>query len=212
MNEIQEKQLVRQAKRGDQDAFVVLVSHYSPRIRLAIRHYIDDQPSIEDVLQESLASAYRNLKTFKEESRFYTWLYRIAINTAVNTLKKRGCVEYVDFEQPFIKQKIYEISQQSFEMDPKNIAEGLEIREALDNAIKALPEDLRSLLIYCEIFNLSQEELAGMLSLPPGTLRSRLHRAREKVVADAIVELCHHRPEKIQSAYAKMQRIKAKSR
>lgn len=174
-------QLVQRVQRGDKRAFDLLVGKYQRKLFRLLSRLIRDQAEIEDVAQEAFIKAYRALPNFRGESAFYTWLYRIAINTAKNQLaaNKRRADDYeLDLQDP----DQYEMHGRLRESDtPEGLALTEEIRETVNQAIEALPEDLRTAIVLREVEGLSYEEIATAMECPVGTVRSRIFRAREAI-------------------------------
>ncbi|MBB3045995.1 RNA polymerase sigma-70 factor (ECF subfamily) [Litorivivens lipolytica] len=179
--ELSDKQLVERVKRGDQRAYDMLVLKYQHKIFGLISRYVKDNDEIQDVAQEAFIKAYRALPKFRGESAFYTWLYRIAINTAKNYLVSRSRrppsidVDVGDAE-------FYDGADGLRDTDnPENVLFGDELKTVVDTAIQALPEDLRTALTLREFDGLSYEDIADVMDCPVGTVRSRIFRAREAV-------------------------------
>jgi RNA polymerase sigma-70 factor, ECF subfamily len=176
-----DKQLVKRVQQGDKRAYDLLVLKYQHKIFGLISRYIRDHSEIQDVAQEAFIKAYRALPNFRGDSAFYTWLYRIAINTAKNHLVSRGRrppsadidvedAEYFEGDSP-----LKDIE------NPENALFGSELKAVLDRAIQALPGDLRTALTLRELEDLSYEDIADVMGCPVGTVRSRIFRAREAV-------------------------------
>ena len=174
--------LVRRVQRGDKGAFDALVLKYQHKLVKLVMRYVRNPAEAEDIAQEAFIKAYRALPQFRGDSAFYTWLYRIAINTAKNAVvsRDRSPIEY-DLDR--------NTSDESYEMqgrmkDPET-PEGLvltdEIRSTVNAAIDALPEDLRTAIVLRELEGLSYEEIATAMDCPVGTVRSRIFRAREAI-------------------------------
>jgi len=173
--------LVERVQRGDRAAFDVLVLRYQHKVLKLIMRYIRDATEAEDVAQEAFIKAYRALPSFRGDSAFYTWLYRIAINTAKNSLvsSKRRPIEYdLDLQDP----EQYDMHARLKDAEtPEGLLLTDEIRETVNAAIRDLPEDLRSAIVLREIDGLSYEEIAEAMDCPVGTVRSRIFRAREAI-------------------------------
>jgi len=173
--------LVSRVQRGEKAAFDVLVLRYQHKVLKLVMRYIRDAMEAEDVAQEAFIKAYRALPAFRGESAFYTWLYRIAINTAKNTLvsSKRRPVEYnLDLQDP----EQYEMQGRLTNGEtPEHLVLTDEIRETVNGAMAELPEDLRTAIVLREIDGLSYEEIAAAMDCPVGTVRSRIFRAREAI-------------------------------
>lgn len=176
-----DQQLVVRVQKGDKRAFDLLVIKYQHKILSIISRYIKDSAEIHDVAQEAFIKAYRAIGNFRGDSAFYTWIYRIAINTAKNYLVSRGRrppSSDVDVEDA----EFYSGSESLKDVDtPENHAMRDQLEQVVNNAIKALPEDLRTAVTLREMEGLSYEEIAEVMSCPVGTVRSRIFRARESI-------------------------------
>jgi RNA polymerase sigma-70 factor (ECF subfamily) len=173
--------LVQRAQQGDQTAFDMLVTKYQHKIVQLVRRYVHDPHEALDVAQEAFLKAYRALAKFRGDSAFYTWLYRIAINTAKNHLvaSKRRPMDY-DFDPQ--DQEQYDIQGRLKDVDtPEGVALAGEIRETIQHALDELPDDLRMAITLREFEGLSYEEIASAMECPVGTVRSRIFRAREAI-------------------------------
>ncbi len=176
-----DSELVLRVQRGDKRAFDLLVLKYQHRILKLISRYVRDPGDAMDVAQDAFLKAYRSLPNFRGDSAFYTWIYRIAVNTAKNYLvaQSRRPLEAdptgSDGEaiEPEALLKDY--------ATPENYLVTDEIREAIVTAIDELPEDLRTAITLREIEGLSYEEIAEVMTCPIGTVRSRIFRAREAI-------------------------------
>jgi len=173
--------LVQRVQRGDKAAFDVLVLRYQHKVLKLIMRYIRDAAEAEDVAQEAFMKAYRALPAFRGDSAFYTWLYRIAINTAKNSLvasKRRPLTYDLDMQDP----EQYDLQARLLESEtPEGLLLTEEIRRTVDAAMEALPEDLRTAIMLRELDGLSYEEIAATMDCPVGTVRSRIFRAREAI-------------------------------
>lgn len=176
-----DERLVERVQRGDRKAFDLLVGRYQHRIQALVARYLKEPDDVLDVTQDAFIKAYRALPRFRAESQFYTWLYRIAINTAKNHLVARSRrppssdVEIEDAEH-------YAGGDALRDMDtPENQLAGEQLRKVVFDAIEALPEDLRTALTLREFDGLSYEDIAAVMECPVGTVRSRIFRAREAV-------------------------------
>ncbi len=173
--------LVERVKRGDKAAFDLLVLKYQHRIVKLVSRYVRDPSDALDVAQEAFLKAYRAIPNFRGESAFYTWLYRIAINTAKNYLvmmSRRPLEiepETAEGETPELESLLKD------QATPENLLLTEEIQETIVEAIEALPEDLRTAINLREVEGLSYEEIAQVMSCPIGTVRSRIFRAREAI-------------------------------
>lgn len=174
--------LVRRVQRGDKGAFDALVLKYQHKVVKLVTRYVRSLAEAEDVAQEAFIKAYRALPQFRGDSAFYTWLYRIAINTAKNAVasRERSPVIY-DLDQGD-RAEIYELQGRMKDgATPEALAMTEEIRSTVNAAIESLPEDLRTAIVLRELEGLSYEEIAAAMDCPVGTVRSRIFRAREAI-------------------------------
>ena len=176
-----DKLLVARVQKGDKRAFDLLVMKYQYKVHAIVSRYVKDFDEVNDVVQEAFIKAYRALAKFRGESAFYTWLYRIAVNTAKNYLiarNRRPPASDVDAEEA----AFYEGSEKLRDIDsPENLLYRDELEAVVDLAIKNLPEDLRTAVTLREFEGLSYEEIAEIMGCPVGTVRSRIFRAREAI-------------------------------
>lgn len=176
-----DKLLVARVQKGDKRAFDLLVMKYQYKVHAIVSRYVKDFDEVNDVVQEAFIKAYRALAKFRGESAFYTWLYRIAVNTAKNYLvakNRRPPASDVDAEEA----DYFEGSDRLRDIDsPENLLYRDELEAAVDQAIKNLPEDLRTAVTLREFEGLSYEEIAEVMDCPVGTVRSRIFRAREAI-------------------------------
>ncbi len=176
-----DQQLVARVQRGDSRAFDMLVLKYQHKIFGLISRYIQDADEVQDVAQEAFIKAFRALPKFRGESAFYTWLYRIAINTAKNHLVSRsrrppGTDVDVDVAE------YYEGGGALRDIEnPENALFGAELKSVVEQAIGGLPDDLRTAVTLREFDGLSYEDIADIMDCPVGTVRSRIFRAREAI-------------------------------
>jgi RNA polymerase sigma-70 factor, ECF subfamily len=176
--------LVRRVQRGDKGAFDALVLKYQHKLVKLVMRYVRNPAEAEDIAQEAFIKAYRALPQFRGDSAFYTWLYRIAINTAKNAVvsRERSPVEYNVDRNNTDSDESYDMQGR---MKDSETPEGLvltdEIRSTVNAAIDALPEDLRTAIVLRELEGLSYEEIAAAMACPVGTVRSRIFRAREAI-------------------------------
>lgn len=176
-----DKQLVARVQKGDKRAFDLLVIKYQHKVAAIVSRYIYDREEVKDIVQEAFIKAYRAIGSFRGDSQFYTWLYRIAVNTAKNFLVSRSRrppasdVEVADAEYFSGADKLRDVAS------PENLAFRDELQEVVDNAIQALPEDLRTAVTLRELDGLSYEDIASVMDCPVGTVRSRIFRAREAI-------------------------------
>ena len=176
-----DQQLVERVQAGDQSAFNLLVLKYQHRVLKLVGRFVSDPSEAQDVAQEAFLKAYRALGSFRGESAFYTWLYRIAINTAKNALvaQRRRPVDFdLDAQDP----ESFERQAKLKESDtPEGVLLTEEIRQVVEKAMEQLPEDLRTAIVLRELDGLSYEEIAEAMDCPVGTVRSRIFRAREAI-------------------------------
>jgi RNA polymerase sigma-70 factor (ECF subfamily) len=180
-----DQQLVERVLRGDKRSFELLVAKYQRRIFRLLSRLVRDPAEIEDVAQEAFIKAYRALPAFRGESAFYTWLYRIAINTAKNYLVARGRrppttteTEVEDAEGFSEAESLRDVAS------PESLLQSKQVGDAVNRAIDKLPEDLRQAIVLRELEGLSYEEIAETMNCPIGTVRSRIFRAREAIAAE----------------------------
>ncbi len=176
-----DQELVRRVQAGDQTAFNLLVLKYQHRVLKLVGRFVNDAAEAEDVAQEAFLKAYRALASFRGDSAFYTWLYRIAINTAKNALvsQRRRPVDFdLDLQDP----DQYDRQAKLKEADtPEGVLLTDEIRAVVEEAMEQLPEDLRTAIVLRELEGLSYEEIAEAMDWPVGPVRSRIFRAREAI-------------------------------
>jgi RNA polymerase sigma-70 factor (ECF subfamily) len=177
-----ERLLVERARAGDRRAFDLLVLKYQHRLVKLIGRYVRDHAEVLDVAQDSFIKAYRALPNFRAESAFYTWLYRIAINTAKNALvsRDRNPVGF-DLDLQSIEESSAMQARLADPETPESLLATEEIRATVNRAIEALPEDLRTAIVLRELEGLSYEDIAQAMDCPVGTVRSRIFRAREAI-------------------------------
>ncbi len=174
--------LVERAQAGDRHAFDHLVSKYQRKLGRLLSRFIRDSAEIEDVTQEAFIKAYRALPSFRGDSAFYTWLYRIGINTAKNYLVAQGRRAPTSTQFDSEEAETFESADQLRDINtPESLLMSKQIGETVNSAIDALPEELRRAIVLREIDGLSYEEIADMMDCPIGTVRSRIFRAREAV-------------------------------
>jgi RNA polymerase sigma-70 factor (ECF subfamily) len=177
-----DQQLVERAQAGDKHAFELLVEKYQRKVARLLSRFIRDHAEVEDVAQEAFIKAYRALPLFRGDSAFYTWLYRIAINTAKNTLVAQGRRAPTSTEFDAEQAEGFSDADQLRDMStPESLLQSRQIGETVSAAMDALPEELRNAIVLREIEGLSYEEIAEAMSCPIGTVRSRIFRAREAV-------------------------------
>jgi len=176
-----DQQLVERVQKGDKRAFDFLVLKYQHKMISVVSRYVRDSHEVQDVVQEAFIKAYRALGNFRGDSAFYTWIYRIAINTAKNHLVSRGRrppASDVDVDDA----EYYSGSDLLKDVDtPENNFFRDELKAAVDQSIRDLPEDLRTAVTLREMEGLSYEDIADVMGCPVGTVRSRIFRAREAI-------------------------------
>ncbi|HEU0188227.1 MAG TPA: RNA polymerase sigma factor RpoE [Gallionellaceae bacterium] len=180
-----DQQLVERAQRGDKHAFELLVAKYQRKLGRLISRFVRDPAEVEDVTQDAFIKAYRALPSFRGESAFYTWLYRIGINTAKNYLLALGrraptstqfnAEESEDFEESDL---LHDVST------PENELMSKQVIDVVSSSLQQLPDELRTALTLREIEGLSYEEIAEVMNCPIGTVRSRIFRAREAIATN----------------------------
>ena len=179
--EVTDKQLVARVQKGDSRAFDMLVMKYQQRIMALISRYVHDADEVQDVAQEAFIKAYKALPRFRGDSAFYTWLYRIAVNTAKNHLVSRSRrppgsdVDLSDAEYLEGGAGLRELE------NPENRLFGDELKQVVEQAISGLPDDLRTAVTLREFDGLSYEDIADVMDCPVGTVRSRNFRARDAI-------------------------------
>ncbi|MDM3869831.1 RNA polymerase sigma factor RpoE [Porticoccus sp. W117] len=179
--QVTDKQLVSRVQKGDKRAFDLLVLKYQHKVGAIVSRYINDFEEVNDVSQEAFIKAYRALKNFRGDSQFYTWLYRIAVNTAKNHLVARSRrppasdVDVGDAEYYSGSDSLKDIAS------PEQKLFRDELKVVVDEAITNLPEELRSAVTLREFEGLSYEDIANVMDCPVGTVRSRIFRAREAI-------------------------------
>jgi len=180
-----DQQLVERAQRGEKRAFELLVLKYQRKLGRLLSRFVRDPAEVEDVTQEAFIKAYRALPGFRGESAFYTWLYRIGINTAKNYLVALGrrAPTTTGFDNE--EAEGFEDADQLRDANtPESEMEGKEIAATVNRAMDALPKDLRTAITLREIEGLSYEEIASVMNCPVGTVRSRIFRARDAIAAE----------------------------
>ena len=180
-NQSSDKKLVKRVQKGDKGAFDLLVLKYQHKIVNLVMRYVRDPELALDITQEAFIKAYRALPRFRGDSAFYTWMYRIAVNTAKNHLaaqRRRPMDVELDLQDP----EQYDLHSKLKETDtPEGVTLRNELKETVERAISALPEDLRTAIILRELEGMSYEEIAQTMECPVGTVRSRIFRARDAI-------------------------------
>ena len=177
--------LVERAQKGEHKAFELLVSKYQRRLTRLLSRFIKDEHEVNDVAQEALIKAYRALPNFRGESAFYTWLYRIGINTAKNFLANNNKRPIMASEITNGDGEVMDVVEQVADnLTPEAELMNKQILQTVESAVAKLPEDLRRAITLREMDGLSYEEIAEVMQCPIGTVRSRIFRAREVIAAD----------------------------
>jgi RNA polymerase sigma-70 factor (ECF subfamily) len=177
-----DRQLVERAQRGDKHAFELLVSKYQRKLARLLGRFIRDPVEVEDVAQEAFIKAYRALPSFRGDSAFYTWLYRIGINTAKNYLvaMRRRAPTTTEFDSEDAEGFDEGVQLRDINT-PESAMMSKEIARTVDDTMEQLPEELRNAIALREIEGLSYEDIATIMNCPIGTVRSRIFRAREAI-------------------------------
>ena len=182
--DISDLSLVRRVQRGDKGAFDALVLKYQHKLVKLVMRYVRNPAEAEDIAQEAFIKAYRALPQFRGESAFYTWLYRIAVNTAKNYLATQGRRAPTSTEADAEEAETFSDADQLRDINtPESMLMSKQIAETVNAAMALLPEELRTAITLREIEGLSYEEIAEMMDCPIGTVRSRIFRAREAIAA-----------------------------
>ena len=177
-----DRQLVERAQRGDKHAFELLVSKYQRKLARLLARFIRDPVEVEDVAQEAFIKAYRALPSFRGDSAFYTWLYRIGINTAKNYLVALGRRAPTTTEFNSEDAESFEDGEQLRDINtPESMMMSKEIAQTVNDTMERLPEELRNAITLRELEGLSYEDIATIMNCPIGTVRSRIFRAREAI-------------------------------
>jgi len=177
-----DRQLVARAQGGDKRAFELLVEKYQRKLARLLSRFIRDPAEVEDVTQEAFIKAYRALPAFRGDSAFYTWLYRIGINTAKNYLMAMGRRAPTSTEVEAEEAEGFEEGEQLRDINtPESVLLSNEIAETVNSTIEGLPEELRRAIQMREIEGMSYEDIAQAMNCPIGTVRSRIFRAREAI-------------------------------
>lgn len=189
--QLTDQQIVEKVQRGDKNAFSLLVNKYQHKVAHLVARYVKNQGDIADVTQEAFIKAYRALPNFRGDSAFYTWLYRIAVNSAKNYLVSQGRkppASDIDADDA----DYLEGADALREIDtPERSLMSSQLEKVLFDAVERLPDDLRMAITLRELEGLSYEDIANVMDCPVGTVRSRIFRARE-AIEQAINPLVHN--------------------
>ena len=179
--------LVERAQAGDKHAFELLVAKYQRKLARLLSRFVRDAAEVDDVAQEAFIKAYRALPSFRGDSAFYTWLYRIGINTAKNYLVAQGRRAPTSTEFDAQDAESFEDASQLRDINtPESLLQSKQVGDTINAAMDGLPDELRNAIVLREIDGLSYEEIAEAMSCPIGTVRSRIFRAREPVAEKVI--------------------------
>ncbi|HTN49997.1 MAG TPA: RNA polymerase sigma factor RpoE [Burkholderiaceae bacterium] len=180
-----DRQLVERVQRGDKAAFDLLVTKYQRKIFRLLSRLIRDPGEVEDVAQEAFIKAYRALPNFRGDSAFYTWLYRIAINTAKNWLVSQGRRAPTSTDTDIEDAETFDDGEHLRDLNtPDSMLLTRQVADAVNRAIERLPEELKTAIVLRELEGLSYEEIAETMNCPIGTVRSRIFRAREAIAEE----------------------------
>ncbi len=168
--------LIELVKKGDKKAYNTLVLKYQDRLVYSVYKFLKDFELAQDIAQEAFIKAYKNIEKFRGDSQFYTWIYRIAINTAKNVVSTKARKSEI-YDNDTTDQLLSESAATS--ENPENILQAEQLRSEINKALQNLPEDIRVTLSLREFDGLSYEEIAKVLECPIGTVRSRIHKGRE---------------------------------
>ncbi|WP_107875504.1 RNA polymerase sigma factor RpoE [Pseudoduganella sp. UC29_71] len=181
--------LVERVQAGERQAFDLLVVKYQRRLMRLVSRIVHDPAEAEDVVQETFIKAYRAIRHFRGDSAFYTWLYRIGINTAKNFLASQSRRTPTSTENDAEQAEAFDSGEQLRDINtPESVLASQQIARTVNAAMDALPLDLRTAIVLREIEGLSYEEIADIMACPIGTVRSRIFRARD-VIAEKLKPL-----------------------
>lgn len=183
MDGVTDRIIVERVIGGDLDAFAVLVDRYEDRIYSAVLNYVSNPEDAVDIAQDAFLKAYSSLRSFNSSAAFYTWLYRIAINTAIDFLRKRKGKMVESLDDDKYTEVGFEPASKDPSVNPVGVAERTEQAQVLRKAISKLSDKLRSVVVLHDVEGLSQEEIAEILRVPVGTVKSRVSRGRAELRA-----------------------------
>ena len=181
MSGVTDQTIVERVIGGDVDSFGMLVERYQDRIYSTVLNYVGNPDDAVDITQEAFVKAYAKLLSFSSTSSFYTWVYRIAINTAIDFIRKRKSKPTESLDDDRFAEMGFEPASEDPSADPERVLVQHEERRALRAAIGSLSEKLRSVIVLHDVEGLSQEEVAEILHVPVGTVKSRVSRARDEL-------------------------------
>lgn len=181
MNSEADLAIIEKVRRGDIDAYGVLVERYQDRIFSVVFNYVPNREDAADIVQDSFVKAYTKLQTFDSESAFYTWLYRIAINAAIDYLRKKKSRNVDSLDDEKFTEVGFEPVSRDASTDPERVVLRSEQAAILRRALGALSDKLKAVAILHDVEGLSQEEVARVLGIPVGTVKSRVSRARAEL-------------------------------
>lgn len=191
--EILDIDLINEVKNGNKVAFDTLVLKYQYKVYKLLAHYIHDATEALDVTQESFIKAYNAIERFRGESSFYTWLYRISINTAKNYLISKGRkIPDIDFEITDLEQSLNKVTPKD-NLDPELLLVRGEIQETVYDILEEIPSELKTALLLKEIDGMTYNEIANIMACPIGTIRSRIYRAKELAEKKATLLIANKR-------------------
>ena len=180
-----DQQLVERAQRGEKHAFELLVAKYQRKLVRLISRIVRDPAEVEDVAQDAFIKAYRALPQFRGESAFYTWLYRIGVNTAKNFLVSQGRRAPTSTEKDAEEAETFDDADQLRDINtPESMLMSRQVAATVNAAMDRLPEELRTAITLREVEGMSYDEIAEFMNCPIGTVRSRIFRAREAIAED----------------------------
>ena len=181
MSGVTDQAIVERVIGGDVDSFGILVQRYQDRIYSTVLNYVANPDDAVDITQETFVKAYSKLLSFSSSSSFYTWVYRIAINTAIDFIRKRKSKPAESLDDDRFAETGFEPVAQDASADPERVLVQHEQRRALRAAMGSLSDKLRSVIVLHDVEGLSQEEVADILRVPVGTVKSRVSRARTEL-------------------------------
>lgn len=188
-NKLSDKALISLIKNGDKEAFSILIKRYEKKVLNILYLQLGNTPDLEDLAQEVFIKVFKNVKNFRGESQFSTWLYRIAVNVSYDYKRKSKDIYSLDDPLKEDEEDTFEKIIPNNDEDPLSIIEGEELRNKLRKLIKELPKEYQEVLILREYEGLSYEEISKILNCPIGTVESRLFRARKELKEKLLKEV-----------------------